>query len=107
MTLRRQGDRMSEEQIASLVQHWLEAELDYGEDCRGGPVSDDYRESQLRTDPSCLSRRMKPCSAMNYGKIGNEAHELLKVAGLASITPVLTSSGCVEGSCSPSWSTPG
>jgi hypothetical protein len=49
LTLKRHGDRMSEEEIGALVQQWLEAELDYAEDCRvmAGPVSDDHREGYL------------------------------------------------------------
>jgi hypothetical protein len=48
-TLKRNGDRMTEDEREQLVAHWLERELDYAEDCRtlAGPVSDERKESFL------------------------------------------------------------
>lgn len=34
MTLRKQGNRMTEDQRNTLVSEWLDAELEYAEDCR-------------------------------------------------------------------------
>lgn len=46
LTLRKQGDHMTDEQREVLVSHWLERELDEAEDARtlAGPISDSYRE---------------------------------------------------------------
>ncbi|HSQ49885.1 MAG TPA: DUF6538 domain-containing protein [Nitrospiraceae bacterium] len=46
LTLRKQGDHMTDEQREVLVSHWLERELDEAEDARtlAGPLSDSYRE---------------------------------------------------------------
>jgi hypothetical protein len=48
-TLKQYGERMTKDQIETLVSNWLEAELDYAEDCRAfaGPMSDDRREDNL------------------------------------------------------------
>ena len=34
LTLKQDGERMKQAQIDALVEHWLEAELDYAEECR-------------------------------------------------------------------------
>ena len=49
LALKRQGDRMSTEQVEALVEQWLETELDSAEDDRAlaGLVSEARRESQL------------------------------------------------------------
>jgi hypothetical protein len=49
LTLKREGKYMTQVEIDALVEHWLEGELDYADDCRAlaGPVSDAHRESQL------------------------------------------------------------
>ena len=76
---------MSEEQIAALVQHWLEAELDYAEDCRvmTGPVSDDQREGYLEGLSIMSDEAHEGLLGNDYRKIEQEAGELLKAAGLS------------------------
>lgn len=49
LILKKQGDRMTDEQREALVAHWLEVELDEAEDARtlAGTISDNYREGVL------------------------------------------------------------
>ena len=47
MTLRKQGERMTEEQREALVSQWLDAELEYAEDCHAtaGKISEAKRDA--------------------------------------------------------------
>jgi len=49
MTLCKQGNRMTEDQRNALVAEWLDAELEYAEDCRvtAGRMSENQMEAQL------------------------------------------------------------
>src|SRR5262245_8553367 len=48
-TLKRHGEHMTNEQRKALVSHWLDAELEYAEDCRAtaGVISDEKRDGYL------------------------------------------------------------
>ena len=84
LTLKKRGDRMTEEQREALVAHWLERELDYAEDCRvlAGRVSDAHRESQLDGLSIMEEEAIEALLANDYRKIEKDADALLKSAGL-------------------------
>lgn len=84
LTLRRNGDSMTEQEREALVSHWLEQELEYAEDCRAlaGPVSDAHRESQLEGLSIEADLAHEQLLGNNYRKIEKTADDLLKAAGL-------------------------
>jgi integrase len=84
MTLRKQGDRMTEEQREALVSEWLDAELEYAEDCRAtaGRMSDEQWESQFDGLDIMAEEAHEALLDNDYRKIEKTADELLMSAGL-------------------------
>jgi integrase len=84
MTLRKQGDRMTEEQREALVSEWLDAELEYAEDCRAtaGHMSESHWESQFDGLDIMADEAHEALLDNDYRKIEKTADELLKSAGL-------------------------
>ncbi len=82
-TLRQHGGHMKKEQIEALVSNWLEAELDYAEDCRAlaGRMSDDERESQLDGLGIMFDEAHEALLGNDYRRIESEADALVKAAG--------------------------
>jgi integrase len=82
-TLRQHGGHMKKEQIETLVSNWLEAELDYAEDCRAlaGPMSDDERESQLDGLGIMFDEAHEALLGNDYRRIESDADALIKAAG--------------------------
>jgi integrase len=84
LTLKKQGDRMTNEQRDALVAHWLEVELDEAEDARtlAGPVSDDYREGVWHVLSDLSDKAHEDLVTNNWKTIEREADALMKSAGL-------------------------
>lgn len=82
-TLRQRGAHMNKEQIEALVSNWLEAELDYAEDCRAfaGFLSDDEREDQLEGLSIMFDEAHEALLGNDYRKIEADADALIKAAG--------------------------
>ena len=87
LTLKKQGDRMTEEQREALVAHWLEVELDEAEDARtlAGSLSDDYREGVWHVLSDQLDDAHEALVTNNWRKVEREADALLQAAGLAPL----------------------
>ncbi len=84
VTLKREGDRMTQAQINRLVNQWLEQELDYAEDCRilVGPVSDNQRDGYLDGLSIMQEEAYEALLGNDYRKIEAEADALIQAAGL-------------------------
>ena len=84
MTLRKQGDRMTEDQRDTLVAAWLDAELEYAEDCRAtaGRMSESKVEAQLEGLSIMQEEAAEALSDNDYRRVEHTAHELLKTAGV-------------------------
>ena len=85
--LRKQGEHMTQAQIDALVEHWLESELDYAEDCRAmaGPISVNHLEAQLDGLGIMHEQAHEALLGNDYRKVEREADELLKSAGLPAL----------------------
>jgi hypothetical protein len=83
LTLKKQGDRMTNEQREALVSHWLEAELDEAEDARtlAGSLSYDYREGVWHVLSDQLDDAHEALVTINWRKVEREADALLQAAG--------------------------
>jgi len=86
-TLRKQGERMTEEEREALVAHWLETKLDEAEDFRAtfGYISDDQREGAWQVLSDQLEEAHEALVTNNFRKIEKDADELLKSAGLPAL----------------------
>jgi len=84
MTLRKQGNRMTEDQRNALVAEWLDAELEYAEDCRvtAGRMSENQMEAQLEGLSIMQDEALEDMQANDYQRVESIADELLKTAGL-------------------------
>jgi integrase len=84
MTLRRQGEGLTEEQREALVAEWLDAELEYAEDCRAtaGRISEAKRETQLEGLAIMQEEAAEDLTCNDYRRIEKTADELLTAAGL-------------------------
>ena len=91
MTLKKNGDRMTETEREALVAHWLESELNYAEDCRAlaRNVSDAHREGQLDGLDIMYEQAYGALLGNDFVQVEREADALLKAAGL----PVLDYQG--------------
>ena len=87
MTLKKQGDRMTDEQREALVAHWLEVELDEAEDARtlNGYASDNYREGVWHVLSDLGDAAHEALVTNNWRKMEREADALLQSAGLTSL----------------------
>lgn len=85
--LKRNGERMTEEQRERLVDYWLENELDYAEDCRAlaGRMSEAHRESQLDGLAILQDQTHEDLLGNEYQRIEKDADELIKAAGLPAL----------------------
>ena len=83
LILKKQGDRMTNEQREALVAHWLEAELDHAEDVRTlhGHISDEYRENIYYPLSDQFDAVSEDLLTNNWRTIAQEADGLLKSAG--------------------------
>jgi integrase len=84
LTLKKQGDRMTDEQREALVTHWLEIELDEAEDARtlAGPLSDDHREGVWHV---LSDQGDEALVTNNWRTVEREADALLQAAGLPAL----------------------
>jgi len=84
MTLCKQGNRMTEDQRNALVAEWLDAELEYAEDCRvtAGRMSENQMEAQLEGLSIMQDEALEDMQANDYQRVESIADELLKTAGL-------------------------
>ena len=87
VTLKKDGDSMTDAEREALVTYWLESELDYAEDCRvlAGDISDAHRESQLEGLSIMEEQASEALMSNHYRKVKCEADKLLKAAGLPPI----------------------
>jgi integrase len=87
MTLRTQGDRMNEAQREALVSEWLDAELEYAEDCRAsaGRISGANREAQLEGLSIMQEEAAEDLTGNDYRRIEKTADQLLMAAGLPAL----------------------
>jgi integrase len=87
MTLRKQGDRMTEAQREALVSEWLDAELEYAEDCRAiaGRISEAKLQAQLEGLSIMQEEAAEDLTGNDYRRIEKAADELLKVGGLPAL----------------------
>lgn len=87
MTLKKQGDRMTDEQREALVAHWLEVELDEAEDARtlNGYASDDYREGVWHVLSDLGDAAHEALVTNNWRNMEREADALLQSAGLPAL----------------------
>jgi len=88
VTLKRQGEGMTKDQIEALVQIWLETEIDELEDSLavGGPVSDDQREGEWIVYSDLFDEASEAHISRNFRKVECEADALLASAGLGELT---------------------
>ncbi|SLM46471.1 protein of unknown function [Nitrospira japonica] len=86
VTLKKYGDRMTNEERDILVSHWLESELDYAEDCRvlAGPISDQQRDDYVACPDIMSDEAHEALLGNDYRKIEKEADALL-MAGLVDV----------------------
>jgi integrase len=84
LTLKKSGERLTKEQIETLVDHWLETEIDYLDDCLalGGPVNDDQREGEHLVYSDLFDQVSEALIGRNFRKVEKEADALLAAAGL-------------------------
>ena len=85
--LKKDGGRMTREQVDALIARYMESSLDEGEDFRAtcGPVTDAYRDDQwmgLSIQFDEVSEALVSC---DFRKIEREAVDLLKTAGLPQL----------------------
>ena len=85
VALKRRGKSMTAEEINALIDRWMDTRLEEFEDRRAicGPVSDEYRESQLDGLSIELEAAEEALIGCDYRKIEREADELLRAAGIA------------------------
>jgi hypothetical protein len=83
LTLKKQGDRMTEDQREALVAHWLEVELDEAEDARtlAGSTSDSYREGVWHVLSDQMDEAHEALVTNNWRKVEREADALIQAAG--------------------------
>ncbi|MEP6935997.1 MAG: DUF6538 domain-containing protein, partial [Nitrospirota bacterium] len=84
LTLKKRGERMTQEEQEALVAHWLERELDEAEDARAmaGTISDEYRENIYYPLSDKFDEVSEALLANNWRTMEREADELLKATGL-------------------------
>lgn len=87
LKLKREGQRMTQDEIDALVDYWLDNELGYAEDCRSlaGPMSDAARESQLDGLDIMHEQAYESLLGNDHRRIKKDADELLKAAGLPAL----------------------
>jgi hypothetical protein len=83
LTLKKQGERMTDEQREALVSHWLEVELDEAEDARTlhGFASDEYREGFWHVLSDLGDAAHEALVTNNWRSVEREADALLRAAG--------------------------
>src|SRR5438094_2694952 len=86
LTLKKQGERMTNEEREALVTHWLEVELDEAEDARtlAGYITDDHREGVWHVLSDQMDDTYEALVTNNWRKVEREADDLLKSAGIPS-----------------------
>ncbi len=84
-TLRRHGERMTEDQREALVSQWLDAELEYAEDCRAtaGRWSQSQVEGNLEGLSIMQDEALEDIDDNDYRRVERVADDLLKTAGLS------------------------
>jgi integrase len=84
LTLKKSGERLSKDQIEALVQHWLETEIDFLDDCLvlGGQVDDDQREGEHLVYSDLFDEASEALIGRDFKKVEKEADALLVAAGL-------------------------
>jgi integrase len=87
LTLKKSGERLTKDQIETLVQHWLETEIDELEDSLAldGPVSDSQREGEWIVYSDLFDEASEALIERNYRKVEREADALLASAGLPGL----------------------
>ena len=82
LTLKKHGERMSKEQIETLVQHWLEMELDELDDYMAtcGPFSDVDRDTKYIVLSDLWTEANEALVSCDFRKVEREADALLKSA---------------------------
>lgn len=87
LTLRKQGDRMTDAQREALVSQWLERELDESENARTllGYISDDYRERVWHVLSDQVDATHEALVTNNWRKVEREADALIQAAGLPAL----------------------
>jgi integrase len=89
LTLKRNGERMTQAQIDALVEHWLSSELEEADDFRAveGPFSDEDRDTKSIILSDQFDDAYAAFISCDYRKVEREAQELLKSAGLTPLDP--------------------
>ena len=84
VTLIQRGKGMTKAEIESLIDHWMERELDESEDFRAtcGRVNDDFRESMYYVLSDQFDEADEALVSCDYRKVAQEADDLLKSASL-------------------------
>jgi integrase len=87
VTLKKSGERLSKEQIETLVQNWLETEIDELDDFMAvsGPFSDVDRETKQVVLSDLWEEANEALISCDFRKVEKEADALLKAAGLPSM----------------------
>jgi integrase len=87
LTLKRDGQRMTQAQIDALVEHWLNSSLEDADDFRAteGPFSDADRDTKCMILHEQLEDAAGALLSCDYRKVEREADELLKAAGLPAL----------------------
>jgi len=87
VTLKKDGHRMTQDQIDQLVSRWLDTELDDADDYRAveGPFSDNDRDTKWLILHDQMEDASEALLSCNYRKVEHEAQELLKAAGLPAL----------------------
>ena len=85
--LKKDGPRMTKEQIDALVSRYMESELDEAEDLRAtlGPVTDSYRDGVQEVLSHQFDEVSEALISCDFRKIEREAVDLLKTAGLPQL----------------------
>ena len=95
VTLKLRGKTMTKDEVDDLISRWMETRLDEFEGYRAtcGPVSDEYRESQMDGLSIELEATEESLIGCDYRKVEKEADELLTAGGL----PLLDHAGAEFG----------
>ena len=83
LTLKRYGAMMSPSEIDALIERWLDAELDAGEDHRAvHPVDGEWLDDTAMIRVSQMEDLYEDLSRCNYHRAEQDANDILKAAGV-------------------------
>ena len=83
LTLKKHGATMSPSEIDALIERWMEAELEVGEDHRAThPVTEEWLDDTSMIRVSQMEDLLGDLGSCNYHRVEQDADEILRAASL-------------------------